>query len=72
MNLSGEPARTVERRNVAAFVVAVVAGVGIAMIDLSPGWDSTGITAGLLLGGAWRTNRQLRYGRHGSRTQSYS
>jgi hypothetical protein len=33
-------------------VVAVAAGIGIALIDSSPGWDSTGISAGLLLTGA--------------------
>lgn len=47
-----EPARTIDRRHATAFVVAVVAGIGIALIDSSPGWDSTGITAGLLLIGA--------------------
>jgi hypothetical protein len=47
-----EPARTVERRYAAAFVVAIAAGIGVALIDSSPGWDSTGITAGLLLLGA--------------------
>jgi hypothetical protein len=52
MTLTEKPARIVERRHVAALVVAVVAGVGVALIDSSPGWDSTGITAGLLLLGA--------------------
>jgi hypothetical protein len=28
---------------------ALVAGLAIASVDSSPGWDSTGITAGLLL-----------------------
>ena len=28
--------------------LAVAAGVAIALVDSSPGWDSTGITAGLL------------------------
>jgi hypothetical protein len=31
-----------------ALVVAVVAGIGIAVIDSRPGWDDTGITAALL------------------------
>ena len=52
MTLSEEPARTVERRHTAALVISVVAGVGVALIDSSPGWDSTGITAGLLGVGA--------------------
>jgi hypothetical protein len=52
MTQTEQPARTVDRRHAAALVVAVAAGVGIALIDSSPGWDSTGITAGLLLIGA--------------------
>jgi hypothetical protein len=52
MTLSQGPARTVERRHAAAFVIAIAAGIGVALIDSSPGWDSTGITAGLLLLGA--------------------
>jgi len=43
---------TASRRYATAFVVAVAAGIGIALIDSSPGWDSAGITAGLLLIGA--------------------
>jgi len=43
---------TASRRYATAFVVAVAAGIAIALIDSSPGWDSTGITAGLLLIGA--------------------
>lgn len=38
-----------DRRRPVAFVLALLAGIGIALIDSSPGWDSTGITAGLLL-----------------------
>jgi hypothetical protein len=41
-------ARTIDRRHVAALVVAIAAGIAIALVDSSPGWDSTGITAGLL------------------------
>jgi hypothetical protein len=52
MTRNEEPARVVERRHALAFVVALAAGVGIALIDSSPGWDSTGITAGLLILGA--------------------
>ena len=52
MTRTEESARTVDRRHATAFVVAVAAGVGIALIDSSPGWDSTGITAGLLGVGA--------------------
>ena len=43
---------TASRRYATAFVVAIAAGIGIALIDSSPGWDSNGITAGLLLLGA--------------------
>jgi hypothetical protein len=42
----------VDRRRPIAFVVALAIGVAVALIDSSPGWDSTGITAGLLLIGA--------------------
>jgi hypothetical protein len=52
MTLSEEQARSADRRHAAAFVVAVAAGIGVALVDSSPGWDSTGITAGLLLLGA--------------------
>ena len=52
MTLGEEPARSIDRRHAAALAIAVVAGVGIALIDSSPGWDSTGITAGLLGVGA--------------------
>ena len=37
------------RRRPIAFALALLAGIGIALIDSSPGWDSTGITVGLLL-----------------------
>jgi hypothetical protein len=30
-------------------IVALLAGVGIGLVDSSPGWDSTGITAGALV-----------------------
>jgi hypothetical protein len=33
---------------VLSLVVAVVAGIAIAYVDSRPGWDSNGITAGLL------------------------
>jgi hypothetical protein len=33
-------------------VVALTVGLAIAAVDASPGWDSTGITAGLLVLGA--------------------
>jgi hypothetical protein len=33
-------------------VVAALGGLAIAWIDASPGWDDTGITAGLLVVGA--------------------
>jgi hypothetical protein len=36
-------------RSEALIPVAVASGLAIAWIDSSPGWDSTGITAGLLL-----------------------
>jgi hypothetical protein len=41
-----------DRRGPIAFGIALAIGVGVALIDSSPGWDSTGITAGLLLIGA--------------------
>ena len=41
-----------DRRRPVAFVVALAVGVVVALIDSSPGWDATGITAGLLLIGA--------------------
>ena len=43
---------TLDRRRPIAFVVALAIGVAVALIDSSPGWDSTGITAGLLFLGA--------------------
>ena len=46
---------TASWRYATAFVVAVGAGIGIALINSSPGWDSNGITAGLLLLGAGAT-----------------
>jgi hypothetical protein len=36
-------------RDVIAAALAVVAGLGIAWLDTGPGWDDTGITAGLLV-----------------------
>ena len=39
-------------------VLAVAAGLAIAAADSSPGWDSTGITAGLLLVAAARLPRR--------------
>ena len=41
-----------DRHRPIAFVVALAIGVVVALIDSSPGWDSTGITAGLLFLGA--------------------
>jgi hypothetical protein len=35
-----------------ALVVAAIGGLAIAWIDAGPGWDDTGITAGLLVIGA--------------------
>ena len=45
------PAAWRSRDNI-ALVVAVLGGLSIAWIDASPGWDDTGITAGLLVIGA--------------------
>ena len=39
-------------RDSVALVVAALGGLAIAWIDASPGWDDTGITAGLLVIGA--------------------
>jgi hypothetical protein len=36
-------------RTTVLVVVALAAGIAIALVDSSPGWDSTGITAGLLV-----------------------
>ncbi|HEX5148965.1 MAG TPA: hypothetical protein VFW02_07785 [Candidatus Limnocylindrales bacterium] len=36
-------------RHVILIAMAVAAGLAIALMDSSPGWDSSGITAGLLL-----------------------
>jgi hypothetical protein len=35
-------------RFLVAVALAIVAGIGITIVDASPGWDSTGITAGAL------------------------
>ena len=43
---------TLGRRRPIAFVLALAIGFVVALIDSSPGWDSTGITAGLLFLGA--------------------
>jgi hypothetical protein len=40
---------TWQNRDNLALVIAVLGGLGIAWLDASPGWDDTGITAGLLL-----------------------
>jgi hypothetical protein len=40
--------RRVRASRVVLAVVALVAGVAIGIVDSSPGWDSTGITAGAL------------------------
>ena len=37
------------RRVVFLVAASVIAGLAIALVDSSPGWDSSGITAGLLL-----------------------
>lgn len=44
--------RTKAFGRVTLVVLAVVAGLAIAFVDSSPGWDSTGITAGALVSGA--------------------
>jgi hypothetical protein len=36
-------------RDTLAFIVSGTGGLAIAWVDASPGWDDTGITAGLLL-----------------------
>jgi hypothetical protein len=36
-------------RTTALVAIGLAAGIAIAFIDSSPGWDSTGITAGLLV-----------------------
>jgi hypothetical protein len=39
-------------RTLAAFVIALVAGVGVALIDSRPGFDDTGVTATTLFASA--------------------
>lgn len=46
------PRDSAGRRTRLALAVALVAGIGIAYLDSRPGWDDTGITAGLLFLGA--------------------
>ena len=41
-----------DRRHSVALALAIGAGIGVAWLDSSPGWDDTGITAGLLFLGA--------------------
>ena len=48
MTPTNEQAERADRRRWIALGVAGTAGIAIALIDSSPGWDSTGITAGLL------------------------
>lgn len=36
-------------RTTVLVVIGLAAGIAIALVDSSPGWDSTGITAGLLV-----------------------
>ena len=52
MTTTKDRARTVDRRAWLALGIAIAAGIAIALIDSSPGWDDTGITAGLLFLGA--------------------
>ena len=46
------PRDSAARRTRLALAVALAAGIGIAYLDSRPGWDDTGITAGLLFLGA--------------------
>jgi hypothetical protein len=52
MTPTNERTRTVDRSTSLAVAMGLAAGVAIALIDSSPGWDDTGITAGLLFVGA--------------------
>jgi hypothetical protein len=47
--MTGQGTARMGRRRAALIAVANAVGLAIAFIDSSPGWDSTGITAGLLL-----------------------
>jgi hypothetical protein len=49
--MEGSVAARRSRDNI-ALIVAAIGGLAIAWIDTSPGWDDTGITAGLLVIGA--------------------
>jgi hypothetical protein len=51
-DMEGSLPATWRSRDNIALVVAVFGGLAIAWIDASPGWDDTGITAGLLVIGA--------------------
>ena len=44
--------RRLDAPTLLAIVIALVAGLGVASLDSRPGWDDTGITAGLLIVGA--------------------
>lgn len=50
--MEGSVPATWRSRDNIALVVAAIGGLAIAWIDTSPGWDDTGITAGLLVMGA--------------------
>jgi hypothetical protein len=50
--LDRTPPASPERRLVVLAVVGLAGGIAIALIDSSPGWDDSGVTAGLLLAGA--------------------
>jgi hypothetical protein len=50
--VEGSAQSTWRARDNLALVVAAIGGLAIAWIDASPGWDDTGITAGLLVIGA--------------------
>jgi hypothetical protein len=50
--MTGHVVATRGLRDIFAFIVAAIGGLAIAWIDASPGWDDTGITAGLLVIGA--------------------
>ena len=41
-----------DRRTSLALALALAAGIGVALLDSRPGWDDTGVTAGLLFLGA--------------------
>jgi hypothetical protein len=52
MTTTKDRVRAVDRRTSLAAGIAIASGIAVALIDSSPGWDDTGVTAGFLFLGA--------------------